>query len=192
MEPTDLLHKVVDVLEKQGIAYMVVGSTASIAYGVRRFTADIDIVVDLSAKQAAALCDAFPMPEYYVSREAAQEAVRLRRQFNVIHPASGMKVDLFLARTDAWGKSQIARRQRVLILPDLNGYMARPDDIIISKMIFYKEGGSEKHLRDITGIVKERPEDVDRAYIERWTEELGLKETWDLVQKRLCEMPEGE
>ena len=91
-------------------------------------------------------------PEYYVSREAAREAVRLRRQFNVIHPASGMKVDLILARTDPWGKLR-SPVDKGCGSADRDGYIARPEDIIISKMRYYKMGGSEKHLRDITGIL---------------------------------------
>jgi hypothetical protein len=156
------------------------------AYGEHRLTADIDVVVVLTAQQADALCAAFPMPDYYVSREAAQEAVRLRRQFNVIHPASGMKIDFILARADAWGTSQLARRQRVQILPGLTGCVAAPEDIIISKMLYYKQGGSEKHLRDITGILKESADKVDRAYVARWAEELGLKEIWDAILQRLA------
>jgi hypothetical protein len=35
----------------------------------------------------------FPPPDFYLSIDAAREAVRLQSQFNVIHPASGMKVD---------------------------------------------------------------------------------------------------
>lgn len=192
MEATDLMRRVIGVLEERGVAYMLVGSMASSTYGRLRFTADIDIVVDLDAEQAEKLCAAFPAPEYYVSREAAREAVRLRRQFNIIHPASGMKVDLILARTDAWGRTQMARREKAWILPGCRGYMARPENIIISKMRYYKIGGSEKHLRDITGILKESPDKVDRAYVTRWAEELGLKEVWDLIQKRLTETSEEE
>ena len=185
MEQTDLLRHVIQVLEEQGVTYMLVGSMASIIYGEHRFTADVDIVVELNAEQADALCAAFPAGEYYVSPEAAREAVRLRRQFNIIHPASGMKVDLILARSDPWGKSQVARRQRVKIMPDREGYIARPEDIIISKMRYYEMGGSVKHLRDITGILNVSGKKVDRAYIERWAEELGLKEVWDMILQGL-------
>lgn len=192
MELTDLLRRVIGVLEEQCISYMLVGSMASSTYGRLRFTADIDIVVDLDAEQAEKLFVAFPAPEYYVRREAALEAVRLRRQFNIIHPASGGKVDLILARMDDWGRTQMARREKAWILPDCRGYMARPEDIIISKMRYYKIGASEKHLRDIKGILEESADKVDRAYVERWAEELGLKEIWDVVLKRLSESPEEE
>lgn len=190
MELTELLKRAISILEGKDITYMVVGSVATIGYGEYRLTADIDIVVALSADQAGALCDSFPMPDFYVSREAAREAVRIRRQFNVIHPASGFKIDFMMARSDPWGKSQLARRQRIQIMPGVPGYVAAPEDIIMSKMLYYKEGGSEKHLRDIAGIMKESPGQVDRSYVEHWAQELGLMEIWIRIQQRLPGPPQ--
>jgi hypothetical protein len=192
VELTELLKQVISILEGKDITYMVVGSVATIGYGDYRLTADIDIVVALSTDQAGALCDSFPMPDFYVSREAAREAARMRRQFNVIHPASGFKIDFMMARSDPWGKSQLARRQRIQIMPGVPGYVAAPEDIIISKMRYYKEGGSEKHLRDIAGIMKASSGQVDRSYVAHWAEELGLKEIWDVILKRISETPEEE
>ena len=47
MEPSDLLHFIVSVLERLAIRYFVTGSTVTIFYGEPRFTNDIDMVVDL-------------------------------------------------------------------------------------------------------------------------------------------------
>jgi hypothetical protein len=171
---------------------MVVGSFASGLYGEPRLTQDIDVVIDAGPDDARKLCGQFLPQEFYMSLEAALDAVRRRSQFKVIHPASGNKIDFMVARRDPWGRSQISRRQKVRLLPDREGYMARPEDIIISKMLYYKQGGSEKHMRDITGILKVSGEEVDRAYVERWAEELGLKEIWEAIQKRLSETPEEE
>jgi hypothetical protein len=38
--------------------------------------------------------------------------------------------------------------------------------VILKKMAFYRDGGSEKHLRDIAGILKVSSDDIDLAYIE--------------------------
>ena len=80
MEQAELLHRVLEVLEDQGITYLLVGSLASGVYGEPRLTQDFDIVVELRPEQAAELCASFPSPEYYVSETAAQEAVRRRSQ----------------------------------------------------------------------------------------------------------------
>ena len=165
---------------------MVVGSIASGMYGEPRMTRDIDVVVELSSRQVAMLCRAFPIDAYYVSPEAAKEAVRNQGQFNIIHPASGNKVDLLIGRRSAWGRSQISRRQRKRILPDLEVYCAAPEDVILGKMQYYREGGSEKHLRDIAGILKVSGEQVDHQYVAEWADRLGVAEIWQAVLRRLA------
>jgi hypothetical protein len=182
---SDFLKTVIATLEAQGINYMIVGSIASASFGEARFTNDIDIVVELNEELAGQLCDAFPTDSFYVSRQAAQEAVRLRRQFNVIHPASGNKVDFMIARLDPWGRMQLARRRRRHILPDCLAYAASPEDIILAKMIYYREGSSEKHTRDITGMLKVSGDEIDRAYISEWAERLDLGEIWKSILRRI-------
>jgi hypothetical protein len=186
VEQADLLRKVIDVLEQQDIVYMPVGSMASSAYGEPRATADIDMVVQLRLEEVHPLCEAFPDNEYDVSEAAASDAVRRAGQFNLIHPASGSKVDFMIARADLWGRAQLSRRRRTRILPDREGYIASPEDIIISKMIYYREGGSEKHLRDITGVLKVSGDEVDRDYIHRWACDLRLRKIWQSILRRLA------
>lgn len=185
MEQVDVLKYCIDVLERLGITYMVVGSFASGAYGEPRLTQDIDIVIEPQPGQIEQLCDAFPSTDFYVSREAAARALEGRAQFNVIHPDSGNKIDFMISSVDAWGREQIARRRRAQILPDREAAIAEPADIILSKMRYYQEGGSEKHLRDIAGILKVSGEKVDRAYVERWAQVMGLMEIWRAVLNRI-------
>ena len=185
MNQADLLKRVMEVLEELEITYLIVGSFASGAYGEPRLTQGIDIVIDITAEQISTLCEAFPFPDFYVNLEAAQEAVRQRRQFNVIHPASGNKIDFMISRNDAWGESQLARRQLVQVLPDHTGYVACPEDVILGKLLYYQEGGSEKHLRDISGIMRINPSLVDVDYLSKWAEQLGLSGVWEAVLSRL-------
>ena len=187
MEQIDLLRRAIVVLEDLGITYMVVGSVASSAYGEPRRTQDIDVVVDLRPDQVKPLCAAFAGDDYYVDSATAMEAVRRGSQFNCIHSGSGTKIDFMIARKDAWGRMQLSRRQKVHLLPERDGYVARPEDIIIAKMQYYRQGGSEKHLRDITGVLKISGEKVDRAYIARWAEQLGVTEIWQAILRRLGE-----
>ena len=187
MEQIEIAVKVVEVLESLGISYMFAGSYGSGAWGEPRFTRDMDIVVDLSGADVGRLVAAFPPSDYYVSREAAMDAVAHGGQFNLIHGASGNKVDLIIAGRDEWGRTQLARRRRIQLPSGLTSYVAAPDDIIISKMAYYREGGSEKHLRDIAGIMKVSGDAVDRAYVSRWAGQLGLSEIWQAILRRLGE-----
>lgn len=185
MDQPELLQRVADVLESLRIPYMVVGSIASMAYGEPRFTQDIDFVVALREDQVQALCSRFPQPAYYVSVEAARQAAAAGGQFNIIHPTSGNKVDLVISRDEPWYKSQLSRRRRIRVMPDIDAYMASPEDVILAKLQSYREGGSDKHLRDITGILRTRLVSLDRAYLEKWARSLGVLDIWMTILDRL-------
>ncbi len=187
MDQADLLRHVLDVLESQGVTYALVGSYASAVYGEPRFTHDIDIVVQLTLEDANRLCAAFPPPEFYVSHAAAREAVAEHSQFNVIHPASGNKIDFMIPRNDDWGRTQLTRRIRRPILPDREGFVAAPEDVILGKLWYYNEGGSEKHLRDIAAMLQTSGDMIDTNYIEQWAQRLGYAEHWRLVVDRVLD-----
>ena len=184
MDQIELIQTTLRVLEELDLTYMVVGSIASSYYGEPRFTQDVDVVVDLPRGLIRKLCDAFPSPDFYVSADAALQAVRTEGQFNIIDSISANKVDVMIAKAGGWHQAQLTRRRRVLILPDTQAFAASPEDVILSKMDYYREGGSEKHLRDITGILKVTGAEVDRDYVARWARDLGLAEIWEAVQRR--------
>jgi hypothetical protein len=181
----ELLRFALDALEQLNIPYMVVGSFVSGVYGEARLTQDIDIVTAPTVEQLSALCDAFGPEDFFVSREAAVQALTSRGQFNVLDPTSGTKLDFMIAKTDPWAVEQLARRERTGLLPDRSGFVARPEDIIISKMQYYEEGGSEKHLRDIVSMLKTSRDRMDRAYLDRWINTLKLTATWQAILSRL-------
>jgi hypothetical protein len=185
MEPSDLLRHVVGVLERLHLPYFVTGSVAASYFGEPRFTNDIDIVCALPARSVEGFCGAFPEPDFYVSPEAAQEAVAHCGQFNILHPASGLKVDILIPAETPFNNSRFARATRVHPAQDYLAAFASPEDVIIKKMEYYREGGSDKHLRDIAGMLKISGQRVDRAYIADWATRLGMLEIWQSIQQRL-------
>lgn len=187
MEQIELLKYVISVLENLEVPYMIVGSLSSSIYGEPRMTRDIDIVIRLERDQVNRLSSAFPTDEYYMSNEAAYRALDDQSQFNVIHGYSGNKIDFMIARSDTWSNEQLSRRRRIELLPNLYGYVASPEDVIIGKLIYYNDGHSEKHLRDIASILKINGSEIDKQYIEKWTKELKLTEVW----KKAIEQSEG-
>ena len=113
MEQADLLAHLVRTLEFLKLRYFVAGSVGTVFFGEPRLTNDIDVVVDLHPTQVEAFCRAFPAPEYYVSREAMLEAIRKESQFNVYHPASGVKIDVFIPSNSGFNESRFNRARRV-------------------------------------------------------------------------------
>lgn len=184
MEPSELLRTVTEILARLNIPYLVTGSMATIYYGEPRFTVDIDIVVDLPADRVSELCASFSPEEFYISEEAARRAVRNRSQFNVLHPGSGLKIDLMVSDRSAFDRSRFDRSRRLRPAEEYEATFASPEDVILKKLEYYREGKSEKHLRDIAGVLKISGDEIDRAYIESWADRLGVREIWDRMSTR--------
>ncbi len=81
--------------------------------------------------------------------------------------------------------SRFTRSKQIYPSDTYKANFAAPEDVIIKKMEYYKEGGSEKHLRDITGILKISRDDIDYGYISEWAERLGLTEIWKAINDRI-------
>ena len=113
MEPSELLRYMTEVLERLGLRYFVTGSTVTIFYGEPRFTNDIDIVVDLPETRIDEFCRQFLPADFYLSEAAVRDAVRRKAQFNIIHPASGLKVDVMVPPATRFNQSRFQRARRV-------------------------------------------------------------------------------
>ena len=77
-------------------AYTIGGSLASSFSGEPRASIDVDIVVDLASERIDALVAALGS-DFYADADSLRRAVRNRSNVNLIHHASGIKVDLFVA-----------------------------------------------------------------------------------------------
>lgn len=185
MGPYELLGNTVLILERLQIPYLVTGSIASMAYGEPRLTNDIDIVADVEEKHISALLEAFPPNDYYIREDMIREAIRRKSQFNIIHPASGLKIDVIIKVDNPLNTSRFTRSKKIYPSETYQANFAAPEDVIIKKMEYYKEGGSEKRLRDITGILKISRDDIDYSYISEWAERLGLTEIWKAINDRI-------
>jgi len=185
MEPYDLLKYMVNAFESLGIRYFITGSIASIFYGEPRFTNDIDVVADIGEEHISGILKLFPANEFYLSEDAMRNAIRGQYQFNIIHPASGLKIDVVITKKDDFDKSRFKRLRRVTPVEETFANLASPEDVIIMKMKYYKKGESEKHLRDITSLLKISGDKIDMAYIEYWAKKLDLLDIWNAILQRL-------
>lgn len=179
----ELFQPFVMRLEDLGVPYMVTGSVAGILYGEPRMTHDVDIVVELAPGDGARIEAAFSLDEFYCPPRDVIEIEARRRQrghFNLIHHATGFKADLYLAFDDLhrWA---LARR-RVISLGSTNVAIAPLEYVILRKLEYFREGGSEKHLRDIRAMLEISSELIDRALVSQKAAKSGLRELWDLAQ----------
>lgn len=178
MEQSELLLRLAEAMENLAIPYLVTGSMASIAYGEPRFTHDIDVVADMVEGHVSGLKSFFPDDEYYFSEGAARSAIRRKFQFNIIHPASGLKIDVIIPKLDEFDKSRFSRAKRLPVRSGSFAHFASPEDVILKKMAFYHAGGSDKHLRDIDGILRVSGDGLDFKYISYWADRIGVAGVW--------------
>jgi hypothetical protein len=182
-ELEDFLAYVIAVLERLQIPYMVVGGFAAIAYGEFRFTADVDIVVDMHYRHVDPFVAAFPIPDYHASPEAIRDSLARRYAFNVIQPSTGAKVDLVPLPSDPRNRAAFLRRQH-LVYDALNGQsadFATAEDTIIAKLLAYKETTSEKHLRDARGILVTQRDRLNLENLNRLARAAGVDEVWQAL-----------
>ena len=185
MEQFDLLRHLISVFESLGIRYFVTGSIASMFYGEPRFTNDIDVVAEVKEYHIPDLLKLFPFDEFYLNEEAIRNAIKQSHQFNIIHPSSGLKIDVIICKKEPFDNSRFERIKRISPIEDTLANFASPEDVIIMKMRYYKEGESEKHLRDITGMLKISGDIIDRKYIESWADKLGIEDIWRSILERV-------
>lgn len=184
MNQAELLQFAADLLERFEIPYAVVGSWASGAWGEPRMTRDIDIVIQLDPTIVEEFCEAFPEEDFYVSVSAAKDAARRCSPFNVIYNRESMKLDFMVVPRTGWAQRQLSRRRQVATPTGGTCYMASPEDVILGKLLYFKEGQSDKHLRDIAGIVKASSTPLDYEYLAQSTRELGVGDEWQLALRR--------
>lgn len=181
MSLSGLLRRLTAIFDAEGIPYMLTGSLASTLYGEPRSTVDVDLVVVLDAAALGALLSALPEDRYYVSEDAARDALKRQGQFNVIDLETGWKVDLILRKRRPFSLEEFGRRVRREVL-GVEIDLVSVEDSILSKLEWARRGGSERQLRDVRAMVMLQRDRLDVAYIERWAEELGVLELWREVR----------
>jgi hypothetical protein len=181
MPEPDLIELFVRPLEQGQFRYLVSGSVASMLYGEPRVTHDIDLIIFLREPDIPRLPEAYPAPEFYVPLPEVIVAEASRAtggQFNVIHPESGLKADFHLANRDelhGWA----FRNARQYTFSGLPIRLAPPEYVIVRKLEYFREGGSEKHLRDIRGMLQVSGEQLDRAALLDWIARRGVQAQWE-------------
>ncbi len=173
-----VLARVVHCIESLGIDYMLAGSMASSFHGRPRTTHDVDLVIDPDPQQLDELVSALQAAGFYVDAGRAKDALHRRRQFNAVDMSTAFKVDLVIRKDRAFSRQELQRRQWV----DLAGEriaLATAEDTILAKLDWARlGGGSQRQMADARGIVDVKGGDLDRAYVDRWAQALGILDLW--------------
>ena len=185
MTQAELLRYLAEALESLGVDYMIGGSQAAMYYGEPRLTRDVDVIVKLRLDDLPALVDRFPPEDFYLDAQSAREAIIALGQFNIIHPTSGLKIDVYVNPDTPYDRTRLTRRRRLPLVPGVEAYFARPEDVILYKLLYARQVASDLHLRDIVGILRVSGADLDEAYVTEWAGRLGVASTWEDVRRQI-------
>jgi hypothetical protein len=180
-------------LEALEIPYVIIGGFAATMYGITRVTYDIDIIVSMEEEHIEALAAAYPLPRYYADPYQMRNAIEIGSSFNIIDTTLGEKADLFPLSADLRYQSAFDNRvRRVVDLPTMEPFSvwaARPEDVIVGKLMAWQEGRSERHTSDIYEIMLlhylGNDLEFDEAYVDRRAVELGkeVQEEWEQTKE---------
>lgn len=151
-------------------------------YGITRATYDIDIIVDLDESHIEALAEAYPLPRYYADPYQMRNAIRIKSIFNIIDTERGEKADLFPITMDE--RYRPALENRVRQSAEIPGqeplavWAARPEDVIIGKLLAWAELQTQRHASDIYEMMITQYLGIgvpvfDEAYVDGQAERLG-------------------
>jgi hypothetical protein len=190
MDQKEFVARLTRNLDAAGIPYMIAGSTGSAYHGELRATHDVDIVIDPTPEQLERLVQSLGA-DYYVSPEAAREALAQRSMFNLIDFSTGWKADLIIRKDRPFSREEFARKKAVPFLGS-SVWMASAEDIILSKLEWAKITPSERQLRDALGVALVQGARLDQDYLRRWARELGVEEALEQLLREAQESPARE
>jgi hypothetical protein len=176
-EQREFLGRLVDLLSNAGIPYMLAGSLGSSFHGHPRATNDVDVVIVPTESQFRRFLDAVGS-DYYVSKEAAWAAFRAKSVFNVIDIKTQWKADLRVRHARPFSVEEFNRRQKAVVL-GIDVWVVSPEDVILSKLEWAKDSGSQQQIRDVLGVLQVQGEHLDREYVRKWAQELGVADKLD-------------
>lgn len=184
MQELKLSLRFIKPMHKIGIEYLVTGSIAAVIYGEPRITHDIDIIVDLTTDFIEKFHDIYDEKRFYVPpvETLKIEAGRSSRgHFNLLDKESGFKADIYLKGQDKLHEWAFKKSVKGLIDSETVS-IAPPEYVIVRKLIYYKEGRSEKHLEDIGNVIRTSREEIDFEEIEAKVKEFNLNEYWNIIK----------
>ena len=177
-EQLEFVRQIARRLQSVGLDYMMTGSMAMAVYTTPRMTRDVDLVVECTAHDVDTIVGLFSH-DCYIDRSAVAEAIRSQGMFNIIHNDWIIKGDFIVRKDDPYRQTEFGRRRDVHVEGTTISVVA-PEDLILSKLIWASESGSELQRRDVKSMLDARLS-LDEDYMRSWATRLDVGDLLDEV-----------
>lgn len=173
MDFQQLLVEIARILENLKIPYLVTGGYAVSIWGRPRSTLDIDVVIELPSARIKDLTRALRQISEisHIDEQAVEWAVERKSEFNFVDIESGIKVDFWVTKNDAYSGLKMKRATNHVIAGQKVSFIS-PEDLILAKLLWNKENASTRQLEDIESvlIIQKR---LDLRYVRKWAKTHG-------------------
>jgi len=161
--------------DRCGVDYLVGGSVASSLQGHPRFTRDIDFVAHLSAAKVDALIAALG-PDFMVDDVALKDAMRSKGSWNIFYAPTMLRIDIFAIGPTEYDVESFFRRVKLDVGSGRSIWVAAPEDTVLRKLMWFKEGGEQSALqfRDVVDVLRVKAASLNATYLDRWASKLGI------------------
>lgn len=172
--------EIVGRLSKLESPFVVSGGVQAIVYGEPRLTNDIDLVLALERREIPRLAELFPADSYYTPPIEVLEievSRSSRGHFNIVSHHSSARADVYLPGTGLLERWAIAERH-FLEIQGVQFPFAPLEYSIVKKLEFYRQGLSDRHLRDLGALWRISGTKIDESLLLGFLSERGLSELW--------------
>jgi hypothetical protein len=177
----EITISVVEELRKLNIQYMLTGALAVNYHGKPRMTHDIDIVVMITIDDIQKIRELFEK-NFFVDEYSISSALEEVSMFNIVHKETGFKVDFWILKSDEYSQESFERR-KWYPYQGTEICLATPEDMIITKLEWYKMSDIDKHYFDALGIYRVQKGELGMEYISKWCERKSIGELWEELKK---------
>jgi hypothetical protein len=95
---------------------------------------------------------------------------------------TGWKID-FIFKKSAPFHEEAFRRRKAVTFEGVPTSMISGEDLIVSKLEWSKMGESERQVKDAAIVLQKRLGELDKTYIEKWVNKVGLSSEWERARK---------
>ncbi|MBI2341253.1 MAG: hypothetical protein HYU98_00765, partial [Deltaproteobacteria bacterium] len=145
-------------------------------------THDLDVVIEIKLADFNKVCRKFAK-RYMIDADMVANALQYSTHFSIIHNKSDLKIDFWILKESSSEKEKFGRRKKVSLF-GMPTYIISAEDMVLTKLEWFKRSNNTKHLDDAVGIIRVQAGKLNKAYIMRALEKLGIKRYWNKAVKK--------